>query len=234
MSVHCRCPPASPVSSPTRATDELLELTQQMTPSKPPDVLRRLRRDLQSHANNIRDDITTLKHAADVQISLMTPSRTRRPSSSVHPKRAGIFVVQEALFLLDDVFGVDEDEDFDPKDEFASDKNKVQGQLHRILEFLSADVKHLRTTELISGAFVDGMSDQRSSTSHRLRGPGLTHIVDDVKPFATSPGRHIAFRTLIGWQPGTETHEPYYSKLDVPILYDGWQGEKDLTRLFCH
>ncbi|KAJ7843366.1 hypothetical protein B0H14DRAFT_2585816 [Mycena olivaceomarginata] len=58
MSVHHRRLPSTPVSSPTRATDELLELTQQMTPSKPPDVLRRLRCDLQSHANNIRDDIT--------------------------------------------------------------------------------------------------------------------------------------------------------------------------------
>ncbi|KAJ7734311.1 hypothetical protein B0H14DRAFT_2639449 [Mycena olivaceomarginata] len=203
MSVHRRRPPSSPVSSPTRATDELLELTQQMTPSKPPDVLRRLRRDLQSHANNIRDDITTLKH-----------------HQAAYIRKGPAFVVQEALFLLDDVFGVDEDEDFDPEDEFTSDKNKVQGQLRRILEFLPAD-------------FVDGMSGQCSSTSHRLHGPGLTHIVDDVKPFTTSPGRRIAFRTLIGWQPGTETHEPYYSKLNVPILYDGWQGEKDLTRLFC-
>ncbi|KAJ7828018.1 hypothetical protein B0H14DRAFT_3466546 [Mycena olivaceomarginata] len=251
MSVHRRCPPASPVSSLTRATNELLELTQQMTPSKPPDVLRRLRRDLQSHANNIRDDITTLKRqltnielqSAAAQHLRKTRRRGRRAdfadNSIENPQtieqrtseKGRHFVVQEALFLLDDVFSVDEDEDFDPKDEFASDKNKVQGQLHRILEFLPADVKHLRTTELISGTFVDSMSGQCSSTSHRLHGPGLTHIVDDVKPFATSPGRHIAFRTLIGWQPGTKTHEPYYSKLDVPILYDGWQGE-DLTHLF--
>ncbi|KAJ7208247.1 aminotransferase [Mycena pura] len=36
------------VSSPPRTTDALLELTQQMTPSKPPEVLQRLRRDIQS------------------------------------------------------------------------------------------------------------------------------------------------------------------------------------------
>ncbi|KAJ7885056.1 hypothetical protein B0H14DRAFT_3432007 [Mycena olivaceomarginata] len=239
MSVHRRCPPASPVSSPTRATDELLELTQQITPSKPPDVLQRLRRDLQSHANNIRDDITTLKRQlTDIELQSAAAQRPRKTcrrgrhadfadDSIKNPQtieqrtseKGRHFVVQEALFLLDDVFGVDEDEDFDPKDEFASDKNKVQGQLHRILEFLPADMKHLRTTELISGVFVDGMSGQRSSTSHRLRGPGLTYIVDDVKPFATSPGRHIAFRTLIGWQPGTETREPYYSKLDVHSIH---------------
>ncbi|KAJ7760063.1 hypothetical protein DFH07DRAFT_957719 [Mycena maculata] len=143
------------------------------------------------------------------------------------------FVVQEALFLVDDdVFVVDEDEDFDPSDEFISDKNKIQGQLRRVLQFLPNDVKHLRTTELISGAFSDGMSSQRSSTSHRLRGPGLIHLVEDVKPFATSPSCHITFRTVIGWQPGTETREPYYSKLDVPILYDEWQGEKNLAHLF--
>ncbi|KAJ7937014.1 hypothetical protein B0H13DRAFT_2303333 [Mycena leptocephala] len=124
------------------------------------------------------------------------------------------------------------DEDFDENDEFTSDKNKIQGQLRRVLQFLPDDVKHLRTTALISGAFTDGMSGQRSSTSNRLRGASLAKIVDDVKPFATSLSRFNVFADLIGYQPGTATREPYYSKLDVPILYDGWQGEKDVTKLF--
>ena len=51
----------------------------------------------------------------------------------------------------DDIFVVDEDEDFNPNDEFTSGKNKIQGQLHQVLQFLPDDVKHLRTTELISG-----------------------------------------------------------------------------------
>jgi hypothetical protein len=76
------------------------------------------------------------------------------------------------------------------------------------------------------------MSGQRSSTSTRLRVAALAKIVDDVKPFATSSSRFNAFAKLIGYQPGTTTREPYYSKLDVPILYDGWQGEKDVTKLF--
>ncbi|KAJ6563546.1 hypothetical protein B0H10DRAFT_2200622 [Mycena sp. CBHHK59/15] len=214
---------ASPFSSPTRTTDDLLELTQQMTPSKPPEVLHRIRRDIQSHANNIRDEFSTLKRrltdlehqSATTQparktrkrgrraILAMTPSRTRRPSRSGHTRR---------------------DEDFDENDEFTSDKKKIQGQLRRILQFLPNDVKHLRTTELISGAFTDGMSGQRSTTSNRLRSPSLAKIVDDVKPFNILwPLRWFA--KLIGYQPGTDTCEPYYSKLDVPILPLQWQGQ---------
>ncbi|KAJ6623751.1 hypothetical protein B0H10DRAFT_778561 [Mycena sp. CBHHK59/15] len=248
-----RLPPSSPLSSPTRTTDDLLELTQQMTPSKPPEVLRRLRRDIQSRANNIRDEFSTLKRRLtdlEHQSAATQPKRKTRKGgqraaladdSIENPQtieeqtreKGRHFVVQEALFLFDDdVFVVEEDEDFDQNDEFTSNENKIQGQLRRILHFLPDDVKHLRTTELISGAFIDGMSGQRSSTSSQLRGASLAKIVDDVKPFTTSSSRFDAFAALIGYQPGTETREPYYSKLDVPILYDGWQGQKDLTRLF--
>src|ERR1700761_2086047 len=76
------------------------------------------------------------------------------------------------------------------------------------------------------------MASQRSSTSNRLRGASLSKIVDNVKPFETSSGRFNAFAELIGYQPGTDTREPYYSKLDVPLLYNAWQGKKDLNSLF--
>ena len=76
------------------------------------------------------------------------------------------------------------------------------------------------------------MCSQRSGTSTRLRGPSLVKIVDNVQPFATSSGRFTAFAELIGYQPGTDTRDPYYSKLDVPVLYDGWQGNKDVNSLF--
>ncbi|KAJ7694109.1 hypothetical protein B0H17DRAFT_1199366 [Mycena rosella] len=166
-----------------------------MTPSKPPDVLRRLRRSLQSGANDIQED--------------------------------------EALFVVDpDVFTVAEDEDFDPLNEFTSDKNKIQGQLRQILAYLPDDVRHLRTTDLIAGAFANGMSGQRSSTSNRLRGQSLAKIVDEIKPFATATSRKSAFAEFIGYQPGTKTREPYYSKLDVPVLHDEWRGEKDLNTIF--
>ncbi|KAJ7124795.1 hypothetical protein C8R43DRAFT_1135473 [Mycena crocata] len=246
-------PSSSPPSTPSRATDDLLNLAQQMTPSKPPEVMRRLRISLQSRANDVRDDVSTLKRRiVDLENQSATTARPRKQRKRLNraahaddsienpqtiedrSREAGRqFVVQEALFLVDaDIFSVDEDEDFDPSDEFTSDKNKIQGQLRQILHYLPNDVKHLRSTDLISGAFIDGMSQQRSSTSNRLRGASLGKIVDDVKPFATSSGRFNAFAKFIGYQPGTETREPYYSKLDVPVLYDGWQGSKDLNTLF--
>ncbi|KAJ7775942.1 hypothetical protein DFH07DRAFT_951849 [Mycena maculata] len=243
-------PPSSPSSSPSRATDDLLELAQQMTPSKPPEVLRRIRRNIQARANDVREGVSTLKRrATGAENQAATTARPRKQrkhlnraehadDSIANPhtveartrEKGRHFVVEEALFLVDpDVFTVDEDEDFEPSEEFSSDKNKIQGQLQQIMCYLPHDIKHLRTTNLISGAFIDGMSSQRSSTSNRLRVASLSKIVDDVKPFETSSGRFNAFAKLIGYQPGTDNREPYYSKLDVPILYDGWQGKKDLN-----
>lgn len=76
------------------------------------------------------------------------------------------------------------------------------------------------------------MSGQCSSTSNWLRFQSIAKIVDDIKPFTTSSGCFNAFTKFIGYQPGTNTREPYYSKLDVPVLYDGWQGKKDFNTLF--
>ncbi|KAJ7259019.1 hypothetical protein C8J57DRAFT_1472227, partial [Mycena rebaudengoi] len=224
-----------------------------MTPSKPPDVLRRLRRNIQLCANEIKDDVSSLKRrltdienqAATTQCPKKQPKRLNRAAhadeSIPNPQtieertreKGRQFLIEEALFLVNtDVFTVDEDEDFDVSEEFASDKNKIQGQLRQVLKYLPDDVKHLRTKGLISGAFTDGMSSQCSSTSNRLRGASLAKIVDEIKPFETSSGRLNAFAKFIGHQPRTETSEPFYSKLDVPVLYDGWHGKKDLNRLF--
>ncbi|KAJ7236319.1 hypothetical protein C8J57DRAFT_1376700 [Mycena rebaudengoi] len=190
-----------------------------MTLSKPPDVLRRVHdvSSLKRRLTDIENQAATtqrpkqrkrLNRAAHADESIPNPQtieeRTREKGRQ--------FLIEEALFLVDtDVFTVDEDEDFDVSEEFASDKNKIQGQLRQ---------------------FTDGMSSQRSSTSNRLRGASLAKIVDDIKPFETSSGRFNAFAKFIGHQPGTETSEPFYSKLDVPVLYDGWHGKKDLNRLF--
>ncbi|KAJ7128627.1 hypothetical protein C8R44DRAFT_193301 [Mycena epipterygia] len=164
---------SSPPSTPSRATDALLDLVQQLTPSRPPDALRRLRRNLQSGANDIREDVSSLKRRiTDLENSAAITARPRKQrkrlnraahadDSITNPQtiedrtreKGRHFLVQEALFLVDpDVFTVDQDEDFDPRNEFSSDKNKIQGQLRQIMRYLPDDVQHLRTTDLIAGA----------------------------------------------------------------------------------
>ncbi|KAJ7838992.1 hypothetical protein B0H14DRAFT_2787984 [Mycena olivaceomarginata] len=39
-------------------------------------------------------------------------------------------------------------------------------------------------------------------------------------------------RTRTSYQPGTETREPFYSRLDAPILYSEWNGNKNVSHLF--
>jgi hypothetical protein len=76
------------------------------------------------------------------------------------------------------------------------------------------------------------MSGQWSTTSNRLRDASLAKIVDDIKPFMSSSSRFNSFSELIGYQPGTETREPFYSRLDAPILYSEWNGNKNVSHLF--
>ncbi|KAF7340796.1 hypothetical protein MSAN_02108700 [Mycena sanguinolenta] len=242
-----------PQSSPTRTTDNILELALQVTPSKSPATLDKVRRQIQSHANNLRGDVSTLKRRVDdlENQSIATETRTKRrkrfnraadaDETISNPKsleglareKGRRFLITEALFLVDDdVFVADEEEDFDVRDEFTSKKNKIQGQLRRILQLLPEKLKVIRTTDLIAGAFYDGMSSSRSTISNRLRGASLACIVDDPQLFATSSGRYDAFAKDIGYQPGTPTSEPYYSKLNVPVLYSDWEGTKNVNGLF--
>ncbi|KAJ7116081.1 hypothetical protein C8R44DRAFT_221421 [Mycena epipterygia] len=164
---------SSPPSTPSRATDALLDLVQQLTPSRPPDALRCLRRNLQSGTNDIREDVSSLKRRiTDLENSAATTARPRKQlkrlnraahadDSIANPQtiedrtrekeKGRHFLVQEALFLVNpDVFTVDQDEDFDPRNEFSSDKNKIQGQLRQIMCYLPDDVQHLHTTDLIA------------------------------------------------------------------------------------
>ncbi|KAJ6613468.1 hypothetical protein B0H10DRAFT_1951492 [Mycena sp. CBHHK59/15] len=230
-------PQSTPPFSPSHATlDNLLKLVQQVTPSKSSDTLcrpaptrfKRMYPPLNSTSPTSRTKpppphIPEGNRAEHADNSIPNPLTVEeRAHENGHQ-----FLIEEALFLMDsNVFTVNEDKDFDPADEFSSEKNKIQGQLLQILHYLLDDIKHLCETDLICGAFIDGTSGQHSSISNRLWGVSLPHIVDDVKPFKTSLGCFNAFATLIGYQPNT--CEPYYSKLNVPILYDGWQGKKDL------
>ncbi|KAJ7888423.1 hypothetical protein B0H14DRAFT_2562393 [Mycena olivaceomarginata] len=230
-----------PPSTPSRAADALLDLLQQMLPSKGPDTLRRLRRNMQSSANAVREDLSFLKRRVTdlekLSASTARPRKQRKRNNRAANADDSIpdpqtieertrekgrhFVIQEALFLLDD--------EFDAIPEFATEKNRVQGQLRQILKYLPADVLHIRKTDLISGAVLSTVwvANAPPPATNRFRGPSLAKIVDDTKPFESSSARFNAIAALIGYQRGTDTQDPYYSKLDVPVLYDGWQGEKD-------
>ncbi|KAF7371553.1 hypothetical protein MVEN_00010300 [Mycena venus] len=85
---------------------------------------------------------------------------------------------------------------------------------------LPSDARPLRKERWIMGAFLDGMDNQRSFISHRLRGPSLPNIVEDTKPFTTSRSRFDAFAGLIGHQSANDSSEAFYSPFKAEILYD--------------
>jgi hypothetical protein len=128
---------------------------------------------MQSSANAVREDLSFLKRRVtdleNLSASTARPRKQRKRNNRAANADDSIpdpqtieertrekgrhFVIQEALFLVDiDIFTVELDDEFDAIHEFATEKNRVQGQLRQILKYLPADVLHLRKTDLISGA----------------------------------------------------------------------------------
>ncbi|KAJ6627811.1 hypothetical protein B0H10DRAFT_310305 [Mycena sp. CBHHK59/15] len=243
---------SSPPSSP-HPLNELLALTQQLTPSKSPRTVRKIRQQIQVQANDAQEEHVNLKRrAVDAEQQADTTRKRRKTrkrgdrardaedsevnaqTTEIRIRDAGrYFAVQKAIFLIDeDVMNTDENEDFDVDHEFDSSENELQGQLRDILAVLPDQVKPKIKQLWVQDSFLDGLHSQRASIRYRLRTEALHVIVEDVKVFATSASRFDAFSELIGYKRATETSEAFYDRFEVPILYDQWDGKIDLDHLF--
>ncbi|KAJ6534561.1 hypothetical protein B0H10DRAFT_2246888 [Mycena sp. CBHHK59/15] len=240
---------SSPPSSP-HPLNELLALTQQLTPRKSP---RTIRQQIQVQANDAQEEHVNLKRrAVDAEQQADTTRKRRKTrkrgdrardaedsevnaqTTEIRIRDAGrYFAVQKAIFLIDDdIMNTDENEDFDVDHEFDSSENELQGQLRDILAVLPDQVKPKIKQLWVQDSFLDGLHSQRASIRYRLRTEALHVIVEDAKVFATSASRFDAFSELIGYKRATETSEAFYDRFEVPILYDQWDGKIDLDHLF--
>ncbi|KAJ7698857.1 hypothetical protein B0H14DRAFT_2649340 [Mycena olivaceomarginata] len=142
--------------------EEILALTQQITPCKSLRTVRKIGQDLQLQANNLAQECDSLKQrAVDAEQQV---DATRRPwkkckrgdcahnagegevntettETRIHDVGHG-FAIQKALVLIENgISTTEEDEDFDVDHEFDSTDNELQGELHNILALLPNDVR---------------------------------------------------------------------------------------------
>ncbi|KAJ7817726.1 hypothetical protein B0H13DRAFT_2379460 [Mycena leptocephala] len=240
------------MSSP-RPLHDLLALAQQLTPSKSPRTVRRLRQQLQVQANEAQQEHANLKRrAVDAEQQVDTTRKPRKmrkrgdrardaDDSEVNSQdtetrireAARHFALTQAIFLIDDdVMNTEEDNSFDFDKEFSSTKSEREGQLRDILAILPDDVKQKIKQRWVQDSFLDGLHSQRSSMGYRVRTEALQYIVDDVKLFAMSASRFDAFSKLIGYKPATNTSQAFYDRFEVPLLYDKWDGTINVNALF--
>ncbi|KAJ7079886.1 hypothetical protein C8R44DRAFT_908976 [Mycena epipterygia] len=248
--------------SQSRATtphNELLALTQQLTPSKTP----RSRR--QSLANEATESHGAVKRKlADVtnQLGNAQPLRKRRlrhhrsaqaaddvenPATLEDRVRAAgrHFVIEYGLFLFTGIHALldtDKDPSFNEDTEFDSEDSRIQGQLRDVIALLPEDARAIRKQDWIGDSFGDGMSGQRSTINTRLRHESLVHIVEgikfqdgnriDVKDFESSSSRFNAFAKRIGYQEATEDADAFYSPLKAEILFEEYDGTMNTTKIF--
>ncbi|KAJ7667773.1 hypothetical protein DFH06DRAFT_1381489 [Mycena polygramma] len=243
----------SPTPTPSSPFHDILNLTQQLTPSKSPHTLCRIRRQLQLQANDAQQEHVNLKRrAVDAEHqndATRKPKKRRRrgdrardvddPELNAQAVEARIrqagrgFALQKALFVTDDnVFDTKLADDFDFDREFASSQNERQAQIRDILAMLPDSVRPKISQEWVQDSFLDGMQGQRSSIHHRLRTQALPFLVEDVKALATSASRLDNFGKRLGYKPGTADSAPSWSRWAVPILYDRWEGVVDVDHLF--
>ncbi|KAJ7710512.1 hypothetical protein B0H17DRAFT_1324231 [Mycena rosella] len=239
--------PSSPTPPSTpRPVDDLLALTQQLTPSKSPRTLRKIRHDIQLQANDVQQEHVTLKRRAvdgEQQVNLTRRPRKKRKrgdrardaddtefnaeATEARIRDVGCsFAIQKALFLIDDdILDTEETQDFDIDQEFDSTENECQGQLRDILALLPNDVRPKISQPWVQDSFLDGLHGQRASIRHRLRTEALHIIAENVKDFTTSASRFDTFSKFIGYKSATGSSEPFYDRFE-------WDGKIDLDHLF--
>ncbi|KAJ7347477.1 hypothetical protein DFH08DRAFT_868078 [Mycena albidolilacea] len=234
---------------------DILNLSQQITPSKSPRRLRKLREDLQALANDVGDVVSS----KDTEIADLTnqavPSGSRKRRKRFHRaedaddsvpnpttledrvRRAGRhFIIDEAIFFIDEqaIWTVEAKDDFDYATEFASKDSRIQAQIQDLLRLLPNDARSLRKEDWIAGAFMDRMGGQRSTESNRLRHASLPHLAraDEFDHFASASSRFEAFKERIGYVAATNTSSAYYSAFKAPLLYDEFDGTVNVNHIF--
>lgn len=187
----------------TTPHNELLTLTQQLTPSKTPRTRRHICQDIQSRANDAAESHGAVKRKlADItsQLGNARPPRKRRlrhhraaqaasdvenPATLEDRVRAAgrHFAIEYGLFLFTGIHALldtDEDPSFNEDSEFASEDSRIQGQLRDVIALLPEDAKGIRKQDWIGDSFADGMSGQRSTINTRLRHESLVHIIEGI------------------------------------------------------
>ncbi|KAJ7276676.1 hypothetical protein C8J57DRAFT_1504508 [Mycena rebaudengoi] len=137
----------------------------------------------------------------------------------------------------DEIWAVEEDEDFNALDRFGKEDqpaNKIQGALRDIYSVIPEEY---RDPEDFSGwipaAFISGMTNQRSFTATRLRHhPDLFDCT--TTQLLSQEGRR-EFRKLIGYQPSCKNADKYYyDTINVPVLHADYQGKYDPSKIFLN
>ncbi|KAJ7687366.1 hypothetical protein B0H17DRAFT_1136284 [Mycena rosella] len=222
--------PSSPTPPSTpRLVDDLLALTQQLTPSKSPRSLHKIRHDIQLQANDVQQEHVTLKRRAvdaEQQVNLTRRprkkrkhgDRTRNADDTEFNTEATEARIRNALFLIDDDI-LDTEE---PKTStLTRSATETSARASYVISSLSSPM--MSGPRLTNHGYKTPC--QRASICHRLRTEALHIIAENVKDFTTSASRFDAFPKFIGYKSVTGSSEAFYDRFGVPILYDQWDGK---------
>ncbi|KAF7371707.1 hypothetical protein MVEN_00027200 [Mycena venus] len=204
MSSESPTPPGTP-------HNELVELTQLLTPRKSPGRVRQICLDIQARGNEAAEAHSAMKRKlVDVtnQLGNAPAPRKRRhrharaneaPDDVVNPntleervRLAGRHhAIEYGLYLHIDtaqLFATPLNPNFNEDTEFDTEESRIQGQLGDVILALPEDARDIsiRKHEWLAKCFDDGLSGMLGSIHTRIRGNGLVNILKNVKFFEPS------------------------------------------------
>ncbi|KAJ7744403.1 hypothetical protein B0H16DRAFT_1463279 [Mycena metata] len=221
-------------------------------PDATQEALYRALRKQQSLVNEVRGESKRMRRKlADVTNSTKPPKKGHKRQKRDHNTAASDceledirvlgrkFAVTNMLWLRDKkkAFTTPVDDAYNPRERFETKSSKVQGQLADLRDILpEALQKKMKCMEKngLADAFRAGMSDQRSTMSHRIRraaGPDIFGCTS--QQLLTSASRAENFHKRIGWVPDPENATGgKYDPWIVEILHKDYEGKFDRDTVF--
>ncbi|KAK6988974.1 hypothetical protein R3P38DRAFT_3227890 [Favolaschia claudopus] len=222
---------------------DILNLTQEISPSNSPRRAKELRASLQSLLNDLQNQAPPppprKRRKRHNRFEDAPQSVDDAPALEERVREAGRgFAVEESLFLVNEKDTWDPQREavvFDPEHEYDAEENRVQSQIDEIGDILPREARGMRTEEWIADTFMDGLKQQRPTAAHRVRQASASYLVDadDRALFDEgSTARFNEFSDLIGYVKATNDVPAHYSAFKAPILYDTFDGNIDVDHIF--
>ncbi|TFY59987.1 hypothetical protein EVG20_g7587 [Dentipellis fragilis] len=124
------------------------------------------------------------------------------------------------------------DPTYDPAHRFSSPAMRIQGQMADLMKVLPKEYQMRIHLEPWVNTWETAMQQQRSNCVSRVRECAMAIFGCTAAEISTSAARLAAFKHDIGY--ATHHNGRGYYKAMAPILYDGYEGEHDASKVFLN
>ncbi|KAJ7574851.1 hypothetical protein C8J56DRAFT_901783 [Mycena floridula] len=220
-----------------------------LSPSKAPEELCRIARRFQEKSAELETEVRHLKHrhladvtndeeqddasGSDNEPSSKKARKSDEEATTIQEAKghAHKFVILYNMWLLkrEETFQEELDDEYDPAERFANERNCVQGQLRDLIDCIPPNFHSEMDNLCYAKTFVQEMGQQLWNTVGRLRQAATVAVFSDYAKSMGSSEDRVNLCDVIGYKEDTKT----WSVFDVEVLYGEYTaGEVDVNEIF--